>query len=76
MAHRKQLLINEEFLSGEGFKVGRDKPILATYILGINYLLVDIIISIFINISALIIHMMIVPNLLFNSVNEDKYFKR
>lgn len=76
MAHRKQLLINEEFLNGEGFKAERPKCILAAYILGINYLLVDINISIFINISALIIHMMIVPILLFNSVNKDKYFKR
>jgi len=70
------LLINEEFLSGEGFKAGRGYAILAAYILGINYLLVDIIISIFTNISALIIHMMIVPIFLFNSVNKDKYFKR
>ena len=76
MAHRKELLINEEFLSGEGFKPGRAKTILAAYILGINYLLVDINISIFTNISALIIHMVIVPILLFNSVNKDKYFKR
>ncbi|MBD2730210.1 hypothetical protein H6G96_28800 [Nostoc sp. FACHB-892] len=72
MAHGKQLLINEKFLSGEGFKAGRAKFILAVYMLGINYLLVDISISI----SALIIHMMIVPVLLFNSVNKDKYFKR
>lgn len=75
MAHRKQLLINEEFLSGEGFKAGRGKSILAAYILGINYLSVDINISISIIISALIIHMMIVPTLLFNSLNKDKNFK-
>jgi hypothetical protein len=72
MAHRKQLLINEKFLSGEGFKAGRANSIVAAYMLGINYLLVDISISL----SALIIHMMIVPFFLFNSVNKDKYFKR
>lgn len=75
MAHRKQLLINEEFLSGEGFKTVRAKNILAAYLLGINYLLVDINISISTIISALIIHMMIVPTLLFNSLNKDKNFK-
>lgn len=69
-------MINEEFLSGEAFKAERAKSILAAYILDINYLLVDISISIFTNISALIIHMMIVPILFFNSVNKDKYFKR
>jgi hypothetical protein len=57
MTHRKQLLINEKFLSGEGFKAGRAKSIVAAYMLGINYLLVDISISL----SVLIIHMMIVP---------------